>query len=165
MLQVALLARMGHCPRLTLVLRYWWTCDTGGALPFSGPPPGSMLLLGEEGPGSVPTDDLVSVAAVPLPAVRDLMFAQSPVEGLVRECEDVTEESITVYDGWSDLEVVRTPAVVAMLGMNALPMTVYYGSDLCDESDWDDPDDIAREEYVYQYDFDVLEGMDLMVFE
>ena len=46
-------------------------------------------------------------------------------------------------------------------------MTVYYGSNLCDsdESDWDDPYDIASAEYVEQYNFDVAEGMDLMVFE
>ena len=41
---------------------------------------------------------------------------------LVRECDDVTEESITVQGGWSDPEVVGTPAVVAMVGMDALPM-------------------------------------------
>ena len=77
---------------------------------------------------SVPTDDLASVAAVPLPAMRDPMVAQS-------RCETI--------DG----------------------MTVYYGSDLSDESDWDDPYDIVGEEYVDQYNFDVPEGMDLMVFE
>ena len=46
-------------------------------------------------------------------------------------------------------------------------MTVYYGGDLCDsdESDWDDPYDISGAEYVEQYNFDVPEGMDLMVFE
>ena len=124
------------------------------------------------------------------------MVAQSHVEGLVWECDDVTEESITVHDSWSDPEVVGTPAVVAMVGMNTLPirsdapldcvdgvtawitdngcrcetidgMTVYYGSDLCDsdESDWDDLYDITSEEYVDQYNFDVPEGMDLMVFE
>ena len=44
---------------------------------------------------------------------------------------------------------------------------VYYGGDLCDsdESDWEDPYDIACAEYVEQYDFDALEGMELMVFE
>ena len=146
--------------------------DPGGVFPFSDPPPGGTLLPGEEGPGSgpsVPTDDLVSVAAVPLPAVRDPMVAQSPVEGLVRECDDVTEENITVHGGWSDPEVVGTPAMVAMVGMDAMPirndalldcvdggtawiadngyrcetvdgMTVYYGSDLCD-SDESDWDD------------------------
>ena len=46
-------------------------------------------------------------------------------------------------------------------------MTVYCGGDLCDseESDWDDPYDIAGREYVNQYNFDLPEGMDLMVFE
>ena len=45
-------------------------------------------------------------------------------------------------------------------------MTVYYGGDLCDseESDWEDPDDVARREYVDQYNFDLLEGMEPMVF-
>ena len=167
--------------------------------PFSDPPPGGTLLPGEEGPGSCPSapiDDLEPVAAVPLPAVRDPMVAHSPVEGLVRECDDVTEESITVHGGWSDPEVVGTPAVVAMVGMDALPirndaafdcgdggtswiadngyqcevidgMTVYYGGNLCDSDklDWDDPYDIASAQYEDQYNFDVPEGMDLMVFE
>ena len=90
--------------------------------------------------------------------------------------------------------MVGTPAVVAMVGMNALPisndtpldcidectewdirdqfetidgMAVYYGGDLCDsdESDWDDSYDIASAEYVEQYNFDVPEGMELMVHE
>ena len=45
-------------------------------------------------------------------------------------------------------------------------VTVYYGGDLCDseESDWEDPDDVARREYVDQYNFDLLEGMEPMVF-
>ena len=44
---------------------------------------------------------------------------------------------------------------------------VYYGGNLCDsdESDWDDSYDIASEQYVDQYHFDVPEGMDLMVCE
>ena len=126
------------------------------------------------------------VAAVPLPAIRDPMVASSPVEVIVGE------ENITGHDGWSDPEVVGTPSVVAMVGRNALPMSkdttlssvdectewdirdqfetingmsVYYGGDLCDldESDWDDPYDIASAEYVEQYNFDVPEGMELMV--
>ena len=46
-------------------------------------------------------------------------------------------------------------------------MPVYYGGDLCcsDESDWEDPYDIACAEYVKQYNFDALEIMELMVFE
>ena len=46
-------------------------------------------------------------------------------------------------------------------------MPVYYDGDLCDsdESDWDDPYDIACAEYVEQYNFDALEGMELKVFD
>ena len=46
-------------------------------------------------------------------------------------------------------------------------MPVYYGGDLydSDESDWDDPYDIVCAEYVEQYNFDALEGMELKVFE
>ena len=44
------------------------------------------------------------------------------MEGLVRECDDVTKGSITVHGGWSDPEVIGTPAVVAMVGMDALPV-------------------------------------------
>ena len=101
---------MGHCPRLTPFLRYW--CTLCGVFPFYDLPPGGTLLPGEEGPGSypnIPTDDMVSPG-------------QLPVEGLVRECDDVTAESITGHGGWPDPEVVGTPAVVAMVGMDALPM-------------------------------------------
>ena len=157
--------------------------------------PVGTLLPGEDGTGLcpiVPTDEMLSVVAVPLPAVRDPVITQLPVEELVGECGDVVEESISVHSGWSGSEVAKTPAVVAMVGIDAMPMgkdtpldfvdkcaewdicdqfetidgmAVYYGSDLCDsdESDWDDPYDIA--EYVEQYNFDVPEGMDLMVFE
>ena len=46
-------------------------------------------------------------------------------------------------------------------------MPVYYGGDLCesDESDWEDPYDTVCAENVEQYNFDALEGMELMVFE
>ena len=42
-------------------------------------------------------------------------------------------------------------------------VTVYYGGDLCDseESDWED---VARREYVDDYNFDLLESMEPMVF-
>ena len=167
--------------------------DPGGC---SFSPPGDTLRPCEEGPTSCPsvlTDDLVLVVAVPLPAVRDPMVTQSPVEEIVGECDVVTEEKITVHGGWSDPDVVGTPAVVVMVGMDALPirndvpfdcgdgdtawianngyrceivdgMTVYYGGNLCDsdESDWEDPYDIASQQYVDDYNFDVPEGMDLM---
>ena len=46
-------------------------------------------------------------------------------------------------------------------------MPVYCGGNLydSDESDWEDPYDIACAEYVDQYNFDALEGMELHVFE
>ena len=48
-------------------------------------------------------------------------------------------------------------------------VTVYYGGDLCEsdyseESDWEDPEDVARREYVEDYNFDLLEDMELVVF-
>ena len=30
-------------------------------------------------------------------------------------------------------------------------VTVYYCGDLCEESDWEDPEDVARREYVEDY--------------
>ena len=136
----------------------------------------------------------MSVAAVPLPAVRDPVIAQSPVEGLVRECDDVmmserrallctvvglirkllTPLPWLLWWEWMPCRwemmlrwIVYTNAQhgIVVIGVRQL-MTVYYGSDLCDsnESDWEDPYDIASAEYVEQYNFDVPEGMDLMVF-
>ena len=98
--------------------------DSGSAILVD--PGGGMLLPDEGGPKSCPsvlTDDLVLVAAVPLPAVRDPMVTQSPVEVRVGDCSVVTEVNITVHDGWSDPDVVGTPAVVAMVGMNALQIS------------------------------------------
>ena len=48
-------------------------------------------------------------------------------------------------------------------------VTVYYGGDLCDSEDWEDsdwevPEDVARREYVADYNFDLLEDMHPMVF-
>ena len=142
------------------------------------------------------SDNLVLGAAVPLPAIKDPMFTLSPVEEMVGECDVVTEGNIMVLGGGSDTEIVGTPAVVAMVGMNTLPIrndapfdygdsytawivingyqceivdgvTVCYGGNLCDsdESDWEDPYDIASQQYVDNYNFDVPEEMDLMVFE
>ena len=45
-------------------------------------------------------------------------------------------------------------------------VTVYYGGDSCDseESDWEDPEDVARRERVDDYNFDLLDDMEPMVF-
>ena len=46
-------------------------------------------------------------------------------------------------------------------------MVVYCEDYPCDSdgSDWEDPYDVAGRQYVDDYDFDVPDGMDLMVFE
>ena len=156
-------------------------------------PGGSTLLPGEGGPKFCPgvlTDDLVLGAAIPLPAVRDSRVASSPGEVLVGDCDVITDENITRHDGWSDPEVVGSSSVVARVGSTALPrstdttlvcvdkctecdildqfetingMSVYYGGDLYDSEDSDDPYEIAA--YVEDYNFDVPEGMELMVHE
>ena len=44
---------------------------------------------------------------------------------------------------------------------------VYYEDNPCDsdESDWEDPYDVADRQYVDDYNFDVPDGMDLMIYE
>ena len=44
-------------------------------------------------------------------------------------------------------------------------VSVYHSGDLCDseESDWEDPEDVARRERVDDYNFDLLEGMEPVV--
>ena len=46
-------------------------------------------------------------------------------------------------------------------------MVVYYEDNPCDsdELDWEDPYDVAAWQYVDDYNFDVPDGMDLMVYE
>ena len=140
------------------------------------------------------TDDLVLGAAVPLPAVRDPRVASSPGEVLVGNADVITNGNIAGHDGWSDPEMVGSSSAVVKVGCAALPrstdttlvcvdectecdildqfvtingMPVYYGGDLYDseDSDWDDPYEIAGAAYVEDYNFDVPEGMDLMIHE
>ena len=60
------------------------------------------------------------------------------MEGLERNCADVGEESITVHGGWSGPDVAKTPAVVAMVGMDTLPMRNDAPLDCVDECPaWD----------------------------
>ena len=141
-------------------------------------PGGSALLPGEGIPRFCPgvlMDDLVLGAVVPLPA----MFSR---------CEHYeTRCLVGSGDG-------RVSSVVARVSCAALPgstdttfvcvdefpewdildqfetingMLVYYGGELYDseDSDWDDPYEIASAAYVEDYNFDVPEGMDLMVHE
>ena len=106
---------------------------------------------------------------------------------------DVTTDGIITAgpDGWSAPEMVGSSSGVVRAGCVALPrctdittcvdectegdildqfetfngMPVYYGGDLYDSeySDWDDPYAIASESYVEDYNFDIPEGMDLIV--
>ena len=98
-----------------------------------------------------------------------------------------------MHGGWSDSNVAGTPTAVAMMDMRAAStvtdvssngvddcedldsdyqreiiedVSVYYDGDSCDseESDWEDPEDVARRERVDDYNFDLLEGMEPMVF-
>ena len=59
------------------------------------------------------------------------MIALSPVEGLERDCAEVREKSIAVHGGWSDLDVARTPAVVAMVEMDCLADGQWCSVGLC----------------------------------
>ena len=145
--------------------------------------PMGTLIPGEDGTGLVPivlTDELLSVMTVPFPAERDHVITQLPVEGLVGKCRDVVYKNVTEHGGRSVPEVVETPAVVAMVGLDVKAMredilldrvdkcaewdirdqfetidgmSVYYGGDLCDsdESDWTDSYDIVCREYVEQF--------------
>ena len=137
-------------------------------------------------------DDLLLGAAVPLPAVKDTRVASSPGEVLVGNCDVTTDGNITAgHDGWSAAEMIGSSSGVVRAGCAALHrctdtttcvdeytegdildqfetlngMPVYYGGDLYDseDSDWDDPYAIASAAYVEDYNFDVPEGMDLMV--
>ena len=131
-------------------------------------------------------------AAVPLPAVKDSRVASSPGEVLVGNCDVTTDGNITAgLDGWSAPGMIGSSSGVVRAGCAALlrctdtttcvdeytegdildqfetfnGMPVYYGGDLYDseDSDWDDPYAIASAAYVEDYNFDVPEGMDLMV--
>ena len=79
--------------------------------------------MGQDGTGS--TDD--QWRPVPL-------IAQLPV----RAGDDVGEKGITVPGGWSGPEVAKTPAVVAMVGIDAFPRRNDAPLDYADEcTAWD----------------------------
>ena len=94
-------------------------------------------------------------------------------------------ECMDMHGGWSGSDVAGTPTAVTVVDLRAGStvtdvssigvddcedwdsgyqreiidgVTVYYGGDLCDseESDWEDPEDVACREYVDDYNFDLL---------
>ena len=154
--------------------------------------PGGMFPASEDGPGLCPIG--LTCSAFRLGGGGgDPMIPRLHGKGLEKNYAETGEESIAVHNVWSDPDVARTQAVIATVGLIAGPtvdddavdcadecaawdsgyqleiidgVTVYYGGNLCDseESDWEDPFYIAGREYVDQYNVDLLEGMEPMVF-
>ena len=172
--------------------------DSGSVGPNASPVgPVGMVLPCDEEKGLfpiVPTGELSSVEAISFPGERDPVITQLPTDMLVGDCGDIVNRGVTGNSCWAVPENIGNPAVVAMIGLDVMPMgegiqlhgadkraewdirdefetingmPVYYGGDLCDsdESDWEDPYDIACAEYVEQYNFDALDGMELMFFD
>ena len=113
---------------------------SSSVIEYAGPlGPVGTLLPGEDGSGRcpiVPTGGLLSVVAVPLPAVRYQAITQLPVK--VGDCGDVVNQNITVHGGWSVPEVAVTPAVVAMVGCDVMPLGNDTPLDCVDKcAEWD----------------------------
>ena len=132
------------------------------------------------------TGELSSVEAVPFPGERDPVIAHLPVKMLVGDCGQVGSRDVPGVSGQTVPGGLGDPAVVAMVGLDVMPMGgriqlheanrnaewdicdefetidgmhVYCGGDLCDsdESDWEDLYDIAYAEEVEMYNLDVLD--------
>ena len=120
--------------------------DPGGVFPLSDPPPGGTLPPGEEGLPSctdgVGTPTVVDMVGMDVLSIENDLFA----------------------DGYGDTEMIAIEGYRCEIVDG---MRVYYGDSPCnsDESDWEDPYDVAGRQYVDDYNFDVPDGMDLMVFE
>ena len=114
---------------------------------------------------------------------RISIITQLPAEVLVGDYRDVVDMDVAVDNCQAVPDVINGRAVVAMVGLDTVRMgeeaqmdcdgkcaewdirnkletvdgmPVYYGGDLCDsdESDWEDPRDLAYAEYVDLYNFD-----------
>ena len=128
------------------------------------------------------------------PDRRDPVITQSPAEVLVGDYREAVDMDVTVDSCRAVTHVVEDRVVVAMVGLDATwmgedtpmdcegecakwdirnefetfnGMPVYYGRDLydSDESDWEDPYNLAYAECVDRYNCDAPEGMELKVFE
>ena len=128
---------LGHCPRLTLLAL--WT--RRGCYPhlFLGPD-GTVLPCDEEKGlfPIVPTGELSSVEAVPFPGERDPVITQLPTDMLVGDCGDIVNRDVTGNSCWGVPEGIGDPAVVAMIGLDVMPMgegIQLNGADKCAE--WD----------------------------
>ena len=86
--------------------------------------PGGMFPSSDDGPGLCPiglTRGLSPAAVAPLPAEGGPTITLLPVEGLKKNYAVIGEENIAGYDAWSDPDVARTLAVIAM---DILRMTI-----------------------------------------
>ena len=124
------------------------------------------------------------------PCDSDTTGPVMPVERTLPRSPHGGGECMDMHDGWSGSNVTGTHTSVAVVDLRAGStvsdvssnggddgedwdsgyqreifdgVTIYYGGDLC-ESDSEDSEDVARREYVEDYNFDLLEGMEPMVF-
>ena len=131
-----------------------WTHDGG---PELGP---DRKLTFSAMPHEMRNDDLVLGAAVPLPAENVGRVTLSPAEVRLGAGDVYNDDNSTV-----GLQCWNTEGDVLDQYETFNGMPVYYGGDMYDseDSDWDDPYALASAAYVEDYNFDVPEGMDLMV--
>ena len=120
--------------------------DPGGIFPLSDPTPGCTLPPGVEGLPSCP-NGVGTPAGVVMVGGNAYLIETDPF------AEEYGHTKMLAIDG------LRCEIVDGM--------RVYYEDSPCDsdESDWEDLYDVASRQYVDDYNFDVPDGMDLMVFE
>ena len=111
-------------------------------------------------PHETRNDDLVLGAAVPLPAENVGRVTLSPAEVRLGAGDVYNNENST-----AGLQCWNTEGDVLDQYETFNGMPVYYGGDMYDseDSDWDNLYALASVAYVEDYNFDVPEGMDLMV--
>ena len=99
-------------------------------------------------------------AAVPLPANNGRPSGLSPAEVRLNVSDMCTTDNIT-----TGLQCWNTDRDILDQYETFNGMPVYYGGDMYDseDSEWDNPYALASAAYVEDYNFDVPEGMDLMV--
>ena len=126
-----------------------------------GPPFGTNHKLTlSDGPHATGIVDRIWDGSVLLPAVDGGQVAWSSADGRLLTGDESSDGCITTgFQRWymdGDVEDQYET-------FNGMP--VYYGGDLYDseDSDWDDPYALASAAYIEDYNFDVPEGMDLMV--
>ena len=144
-----------QCSIMTMGLARGFQTEDGG--PSDGPHPELTLSDGPHVTGIV---DRISDGPVLLPAVDGGRVAWSSADGRPLMGDGNTDGCITTgFQRWKldgDIEDQYET-------FNGMP--VYCGGDLYDseDSDWDYPYALASAAYVEDYNFDVPEGMDLMV--